>query len=108
MSAQNEPVGIGGAVIAVIVAVGPLLTLFGIELSPEALGAINTLAIAVVTLVTLVVRSRVSPVVKEAIEPVKEIPEGSHEPEDPEQEQFEEDADPSASDLEPAEENRQE
>lgn len=63
--AQNEPVGVGAAIVGLIAAAGPLLVLIGIDLSPEVLAGINALAVAAVGLVAALVRSKVIPVNKD-------------------------------------------
>lgn len=61
--ATKEPVGIGFAVVGVVAAALPVLTLFGIEIGEEQQVALNALTVAVVTLVTaVVIRGKVTPV----------------------------------------------
>lgn len=64
LEAKNEPVTIGGAIIAFLVALGPLLQAFGVDLTADQLAAGQTFVIAGVALVTIIVRRKVTPVAK--------------------------------------------
>lgn len=63
---HNEPVTIGGAILAFLVALGPALVAFGVDLSAEQLATAQGVAAALVVLVTIVVRGKVTPVHPEA------------------------------------------
>lgn len=62
---ENEPVGIGAGVIAVITTVLAVAVAFGVDLSPEQTGAIIAAANAIILLAgAVVVRSKVTPEAK--------------------------------------------
>ncbi len=60
----KEPVTIGGGIIALLVALGPLLQAFGVDLTEAQINTSLVFITAAVGLVTLIVRSKVTPVDK--------------------------------------------
>lgn len=81
--AKTEPVTIGGAIIALATAIGPALVAFGVDLTAEQLAAAQGVVVAVVALVSLVVRGQVTPTVRVAMQAQREHEEkrrGKHDP----------------------------
>jgi len=60
----TEPVSIGGGVIALVAAVLPVLVLFGVDLTEAQIAGIQGVVVAVVALVTIVMRGKVTPDIK--------------------------------------------
>lgn len=69
IKAKDEPVALGTLIIAVLVAVGPMLVSFGVDLSAEQLATTQAFALALMPLVAYVMRGKVTPIAKASSAP---------------------------------------